>query len=151
MGVGNTYSFKALTGVLTNPVFGVTLPLTGGNIGAGKFTITMLTDRTAHDIAADGTVMPSYISANNGSLDVEVQESSVLHAALLNLYNQAVLAAEADDVSGWAATVVNFRMLTDGSQHTLSGVSFGKIPAKPYASAGEKVTWSLLAADVQNS
>jgi hypothetical protein len=149
--VGNTYSFKALTGVLTNPVYGVTLALTGGNIGAGKFAIAMASERTAHDVAADGTVMPSYISANNGTLTVEAQESSVLHAALLSLYNQAVLAAESDDVSGWAATVISFRMLTDGSQHTLSGVSFQKVPDKPYESHGQKVTWMLMAADVQNS
>jgi hypothetical protein len=151
MSIGNTYAFKALTGVLTNPVFGVTLPLTGGNIGAGKFTISMATERTAHDLAADGTVMGSYISGNNGALAIEVQESSVLHAALLSLYNQAVLAAEAGDVSGWMATVISFRMMTDGSQHTLSGVSFGKIPDKPYAAAGEKIVWNLMAADIQNS
>jgi hypothetical protein len=151
MSQGNTYSFKALTGVLTNPVFGVTLPLTGGNIGAGKFTIEMSTERTVQDIAADGTVMPSYISANNGTLAVEVQESSVLHSDLLDLYNQAILAAESDDVEGWAAMVVSFRMMTDGSQHTLSGVSFSKVPGKPYESAGQKITWMLQACDVQNS
>ena len=151
MGVGNTYSFKALTGVLVNPVFGVTVPLTGGNIGAGQFGIAMASERTMHDVAADGTVMPSYVSANNGTLTVEAQESSVLHTAFLSLYNQAVLAAEADDVSGWAATVINFRMLTDGSQHTLSGVSFQKFPDKPYAAHGQRVTWTLMAADIQNS
>ena len=150
MSQGNTYSFKALTGVLVNPVFGITIPLTGGNIGAGQFVIRMLTERSAHDVAADSTVMVSYMAGDNADLDIEVQESSLLHQELLNLYNLCVLAAEADDVSGWAATTISFRMLTDGSQHYLSGVSFKKIPDKPYAAAGQKITWGLMAANAVN-
>ncbi len=151
MGQGATYSFKALTGVLQNPVFGVTVPLTGGNIGAGAFHIRMLQERTAHDTAADGTIMVSYEAGDNGEIDIEVQESSILHQQLLALYNLAVLAANNDDVSGWAATTISFRLLTDGSLHILSGVSFKKIPDKPYQAAGQKITWGLMAANVINS
>jgi hypothetical protein len=148
---GATYSFKSLVGSLTNSVFGVTIPLTGGNIGAGKFTIRMATERTAHDVAADGTVMVSYAAGDNGMIDVEVQESSTLHQELLALYNLAVLAANNDDVSGWAATTIQFRMLTDGSLHNLSGVSFQKIPDKPYEAHGQRIVWPLMAANVVNS
>lgn len=150
MGQGATYSFKALTGVLVNPVFGVTIPLTGGNIGAGAFTVRMTTERSAHDVAADGTVMVSQIAGDNGEVDVEVQESSLLHQALLALYNQAILAANNDDVTGWAATTISLRLTTDGSLHVLSGVSFKKIPDKPYQAAGQKITWGLMAANVIN-
>lgn len=150
MGQGATYSFKSLTGVLVNPIFVTTIPLTGGNIGAGAFTVTMSQERTAHDVAADGTVMVSYMAGDNGAVDVEVQESSILHTALLALYNAAVLAANNDDVSGWAATTISFRMLTDQTVHILSGVSFAKIPDKPYQAAGQKITWKLMAANVVN-
>ena len=54
--VGRTYSFKDLVGALVNTFFGFTLPITGGNIGTGSITITMATDRTTHDTAADGVV-----------------------------------------------------------------------------------------------
>jgi Protein of unknown function (DUF3277) len=148
--VGTTYSFKSLVGVLNNPVFGVTLPLTGGNIGVGDFTVTMTTERTTHDVAADGTVMPSYVAGDNGALSINVQETSLLHSALLALYNQAVNAANNDDVSGWAATTISFRFLIDNSQHLLSGVSFGKIPDKPYQAQGQRITWNLMAANVIN-
>jgi len=151
MGQGATYSFKSLTGVLTNTVFGVTIPLTGGNIGAGKFVVRMLTERTSQDIAADGTVMTSYEAGDNGELEIEAQESSILHQQLLALYNLAVLAANNDDVSGWAATTIQFRMLTDNSQHLFSGVGFRKIPDKPYEAKGLRVTWNLLAANVVNT
>lgn len=150
MSVGVTYSFKDLVGSLSNPIFGVAFPLTGGNVGVGSVTITMATERTAHDVAADGVVMPSYVAGNNGDVDIEVQQTSPLHHALLALYNQLVLAADFDDVIGWAATAVAFRTLLDGSTHILSGVSFQKVPVKPYHASGQKVTWHLMAADVIN-
>jgi Protein of unknown function (DUF3277) len=150
VGVGATYSFKSLTGVMTNTVFGITIPLTGGNIGAGQFSIRMLTERTVHDVASDGTVMTSYAAGDNADLDIEVQESSLLHQELLALYNLCLLAANNDDVSGWAATAISFRMLTDGSQHLMTGVSFKKFPDKPYAAHGQKITWGLMAANAVN-
>jgi hypothetical protein len=148
--VGTTYSFKDLVGVLVNSVFGVSLPIAGGNIGVGQITITMTTERTVHDLAADGVVMPSYVAGDNGAVAIEVQQTSSLHHALLSLYNQAVLAANNDDLAGWAATVISFRTMIDGSTHVLSGVGFGKIPDKPYHAAGQKITWNLLAANVVN-
>ena len=149
--VGKTYSFKDLVGVLVNTVAGTTIELTGGNIGNGAITIVMSTERTSHDVAADGTVMPSYIAGRNGTVAIEVQQTSALHHALLALYNLLETAANADDVSGWAATVISFRTLLDASTHVLSGVSFSKIPDKPYQAQGQRITWSLMAADVDNS
>ena len=151
MGVGVTYSFKDLVGVLVNPVFGVSIPLTGGNMGFGQLTITMTTERTTQDVAADGTVMPSYVAGDNGAADLEVQQTSTLHHELLDLYNLCVLAANADDVSGWAATIISFRTILDGANHVLTGVSFAKIPDKPYQASGQKVRWALMAANVVNS
>ncbi len=150
MAQGATYSFKSLTGVLTNPVYAVTIPLTGGNIGLGSIVIRMNTTRTVHDVAADGTVMPSYVAGANGEVDINIQQTSALHSQLLALYNQAVLSADNEDVSGWAATSISFRVLTDGTQHTLTGVSFDKIPDKPYEANGQKITWKMMAANVTN-
>jgi hypothetical protein len=124
------------------------IPLTGGNIGLGGITIRMTTSRTVHDVAADGTVMPSYVAGANGEVDIEVQETSILHKALLTLYNALVLQADLDDILGWAATSISFALLIDGSVHTLTGVSFDKIPDKPYQAAGQKITWKLMAASI---
>lgn len=148
--VGKTYSFKDLVGALVNAIFGVNFAITGGNVGLGNINISMTTERTTHETAADGTVMPSYIAGDAGSVTIEMQQTSQLHHALLSLYNQAVTAANADDVSGWAATVLSFRTLNDGSTHIMNGVSFSKIPDKPYAANGQNVTWHLMAANVIN-
>ena len=150
MSVGVTYSFRDLVGVLTNIVFGTVIPLTGGNVGLGQISIAMATERTVHDVSSDGTVMPSYVAGANGTVAIEVQQTSSLHHALLTLYNLVTTAANADDVSGWAATNISFRTLLDGSTHVLSGVSFSKIPDKAYAAHGAKITWSLMAADIIN-
>ena len=150
MALGTTYSFKDLVGVLVNTAYGVSFPLTGGNIGLGQITISMSTERTVHDVAADGTVMPSYVAGDNGTVAIEVQQTSNLHHELLSLYNLSVTAANADDVSGWAGTQISFRTLLDGSTHLLTGVSFGKIPDKPYQAHGAKLTWQLLAANIIN-
>lgn len=150
MGVGATYSFKSLTGVISNPVFGVTIVLAGGNIGFGQLTINMGTERTVHDVSADGTVMISYVAGDNGGMMVECQESSVLHTQLLALYNQCLTTANNGDPSGWGATFGSFRNVLDGSSHTATGVSFQKFPDKPYAAQGQRVTWHLMAANLVN-
>lgn len=150
MAVGTTYSFKSLVGVLVNPVYAVTIPLAGGNIGVGEITIRMTTERTTHDVAADGTVMPSYIAGDNGEIDIAVQETSAVHTALLALYNLCVLGANNYDVLGWAATSISFTFLIDGSTHVATGVSFRKVPDKPYAAQGQRITWSLMAASITN-
>ena len=151
MSVGNTYSFKDLVGVLVNPVFGVSIPLVGGNIGVGSVTITMATERTTHDTAADGVVMPSYVAGDSGACDMEVQQTSVLHHALLALWNLAVLGANNDDLSGWAAITISFRTILDGATHVLTGVSFSKLGDKPYQASGQKVRWNLMAANIVNT
>jgi hypothetical protein len=148
--VGVTYSFKDLVGALTNSAFAVAFPLTGGNVGLGQITISMTTSRTAHQVASDGTVMPNYIPGNNGAIAIEVQQTSSLHHALLDLYNLATLAADGDDVSGWASTSISFRTLLDGSTHLCDGVSFEKVPDKPYHATGSNVTWNLMAANIVN-
>jgi hypothetical protein len=146
-----TYSFKDLVGALVNSVFGVTVSLAGGNIGIGQITIAMSTARTSQDVAADGVVMPSYLAGNNGTCTIEVQQTSALHHALLGLYNLSVTAADNGDVTGWAATVISFRTQLDGSTHVLSGVSFNKIPDKPYHASGSRVSWELMACNIVNT
>lgn len=150
MGLGVTYSFKDLVGTLTNPTFGVTIPFTGGNQGVGSITIRMSQDRTSHEVAADGTVMPTYSAGDNGEVDVEVQQTSPIHHQLLALFNLQITAANDEDVSGWASSQLAFRTILDQSTHILTGVSFKKTPDKPYHTQGQRITWNLMAANIVN-
>ena len=78
MSIGVTYAFRDLVGVITNPMFGFTFPLMGGNVGLGNITISMATERTIHELSADGTVMASYVSGDNGACSIEAQQTSLL-------------------------------------------------------------------------
>lgn len=147
--VGNTYSFKDLVGVLTNPVI-TPLQIVGGNIGLGNISIRMLTQRAEFESGADGVVMPSYIPGRSGELTIEVQQTSDLHHALLNLFNNLSNAADGGDLSNTFATVLSLRTILDGSGHLCSGCFFKQIPDKPYASKGQNVTWTVMSADIVN-
>jgi hypothetical protein len=142
-----TYSFKDLTGAFVHPIAGSFI-LAGGNVGLGQITITNATDRTAHDTAADGSVMVSYVAGDSGGATIEVQQTSDLHAYLLAWFNIVKTAADNGDVGGWAAGVLCVRSMDDGAIHTLTGVSPSKVPDKTYAAQGGRVTWSLMSARV---
>lgn len=148
--VQTTYSFEDLAGAITNPLLPAPIIIAGGNIGIGQITIRMTTQRTEHELAADGTVMPSYIPGDNAEITVEVQQTSDLHHELLSLYTLLTTAAQAGDISNWVSTNISLRTILDGSVHVMSGVSFQKIPDKPYAARGAHVTWVLMAASCIN-
>jgi Protein of unknown function (DUF3277) len=145
-----TYSFKDTSGSMTNPVLLDAPIVFSGEIGMGEFVISMHTVKTTHDVAADGTVMPSAIAGDNGAVSIQMQQTSILHAQLLALYNLLKIAFDGGDVSNWAASTLSLRNTVDQSQHLLTGVSFEKIPDKTYASQGGKLTWVLMACNIQN-
>lgn len=148
--VQTTYSFKDLAGVLANPQLGSPVQLAGGNIGIGQITIRMTTQRTEHNVAADGAVMPSYVAGKNAELVIEVQQTSDLHHILLGLFNTLETLSESGDLAAWADTTITFRTLLDGALHIFRGVSFQKIGDKAYQQHGQNVTWTLMAAEAIN-
>ena len=148
--VGATYSFKALTGVLRNKVLGVTIPFTGKNLGLGGITIRMAVPRTVHETGVDGAVIPLYVAGDNGEVEIEVQQSSTLNSSLLSLYNRLLMAAQGGNYTGWASTSILFTFGPDGSQHYLTGLSFEKFPDKPYAAAGQRISWKMIAANINS-
>lgn len=141
----STYSFLDLAGVIAHPTYpGGPFQFTGAGLGAGTITITMDTERTAHDVAADGTVMVSKMAGNNGKIQIECQQTSIVHKYLLAMYNWLV----GESAGAWAQSAAVLRNVSDGTSHICSGVSFGKKPDKTYAAQGGRVTWTLWAADI---
>ncbi len=147
--MSSTYSFKDLTGAFVHPLVG-SYVLGGGQIGLGSLTVAMTQDRTVQDVASDGSVMISYIAGDNGTISIEVQQTSSLHDFLLSWFNACKTAADLGDVSNWAAASVSIRNMIDGSMHTATGVSPGKMPDKTYQQQGQKITWVLPAARIIN-
>ncbi len=72
----STYSFSDITATISHPSYG-SYSLQGE--GIGDMTISKTTDRSAHDVAADGHIMVSKIAGNNGSVTMNAQQTSGLH------------------------------------------------------------------------
>lgn len=143
-----TYSFKDSSGAFTHPLAGAFV--FAGQIGLSQLHVAMLTEKSAHDVAGDGTVMVSAIAGDNGNVAIEVQQTSALHAFLLAWYNLIKTALLAGDATDWATAAITIRNTVDGSSHVCTGVSPSKIPDKVYAAQGQRITWTLMAADIQN-
>lgn len=145
----NVYSFKDSSGAFASPLAG---PFSFfGQIGLGRFTVSMTTDRTAHDTASDGNVMVSYRAGNAGEVQIEVQQTSALHLFLLQWLNLCITAADNGDVSNWATAALSIRNITTGTGHTATGISPGKMPDMPYEAHGQNVTWRLPCANIVNN
>ncbi len=138
-----TYSFSDLAGSISHPTFGSYI---FDGTGVGSVTISKATDRTAHDVAADGSVMVSKIAGNNGSISIEVQQSSSIHKWLSLWFN----ALWQLPTSEWASTSITLRNTATGTRHICSGVSLQKEPDTPYQSQGQHVTWTLMCAEITN-
>jgi len=146
--MATTYAFKSVVGAFTDPDVGTYT--FAGQEGVKHITISNATDRTAHDTAADGTVMVSYVSGASGSFEVECQQNSSLHSFLINWANTKFTESENGGAALFAAAAIKVIDLLSGATHILTGVSPLKIPDKPYGPAGASVTWRLMAADVVN-
>jgi Protein of unknown function (DUF3277) len=147
--MSTTYSFKDLSGAFIHPLVG-SYPIGGGNVGLGQIVVSMTIDRTVQDMSADGSCMVSYIAGDNGSVSIEVQQTSDLHTFLLGWFNACKTAADAGSVALWAQAAFSVRNILDGSSHAMTGVSPGKVPDKTYASQGGKITWILPCAKIIN-
>lgn len=138
----NVYSFTDVSVTISHPAVGQKV-LNGE--GLGSISVNMSNDRTVHDIAADGSVMPSKIKANNGVVSMSIQQTSSLHAWLLKWYNYLDTAPS----SQWAKTQITIRSTTMGELITATGVSPQKLPDKPYQQQGQQIVWNMMAAGIQ--
>ena len=139
-----TYSFLDMAGSIHHPVIGDFL-FTGE--GVGSVTVSKTTDRSAHDVAGDGSIMVSKIAGNNGTITIECQQTSPVQAWLQSWFNQLVGLPTAE----WATTSVLMKNTSTGGSHLCTGVSPQKEGDVPYQAQGSRVTWTLMCADIMNN
>lgn len=137
-----TYSFADVNVIFSHPSIG---QYSANGQGIGNITTTMSTDRTQHEVAADGSVMVSKIEGRNASLAVAIQQTSALNKWLNKAYNY-LETAPADQ---WAQLSIVIRSPRMQEQISATGVSFQKLADKPYQQQGQQVNWNFPAADVQ--
>lgn len=136
-----TYSFADVDVTFTHPAVGV--HQVNGE-GLGSITITMTTDKTAHDVAADGSVMISKIAGENGTISMNIQQTSSFHKWLLGWYNFINLAEGAS----WALASIIIRDKVNGTTITALDVSPQKRADKGYQAQGQQVQWNMMAGNI---
>ena len=141
--VRTVYSFLDLVGSISQPEVGSYI-FTGE--GAGSVTVAKATERSVHDVAADGSIMVSKVAGNNGTVTIEMQQTAPLHTWLLKWF-QTLWALP---VSEWATTTMLLKNSTTGGSHICQGVTPQKEADVPYQAQGGRVTWTLLCADIVN-
>jgi hypothetical protein len=104
------------------------------------------TERSTHDVAADGSIMVSKIAGNNGTVTIEVQQTAPLHKWLLRWF-QTLWQLPTNQ---WAQTSMLLKNSSTGGSHICQGVSPQKEADVPYQAQGGRVTWTLLCADIVN-
>lgn len=140
----STYSFEDVTCSLQHDGVG-SESSTGA--GVGSITTTMTTERTVHDVAADGIVMITKVPGKNGLVAIAMQQNSDLNKWLLKWYNYVDTA----DSSEWAGMTITIKSKNLGDVTTCTQVSPQKLPDRPYQAQGQHVTWNLMAAKIAQS
>ncbi len=139
----STYSFLDLSGAFVHPQLGA---YTFDGKGVGSINVVMATDKTVHDVAADGSVMVSKMAGQNGVITIQCQQTSLLHKFLLGIYNALLLAG----TDQWAQASIFMRNTTTGQSHMAVGVSPRKSADIPYQAQGQMVSWEMMAANIQS-
>ena len=137
----NTYSFEDVTCSFEHSGVGAA---SSTGAGIGSISIAMANDKTAHDVAADGTVMISKIAGKNGTVAITVQQTSQLHKYFMKWYNYVDTAA----ASEWAGMTITIKSNNLGDSTVCTGVSPQKLADRPYQAQGQQVTWNFMCAEI---
>jgi hypothetical protein len=144
--IGNNptvYSFSNITASISHPSTGA---ISTNNNGIGSLGISMLTERTTHDISADGGIFILKVDGNNGIVNLQVQQTSELHRWLLQL--AGFLMTPTIDHSTWAEINMSIQDNNMTTLYNCTGGSLLKIPDLTFSAQGQSVTWIIYFADI---
>ena len=124
-----TYSFEDTTLTISHPSVGT---YSAYGTGIGQLTVAMSNDITAHDVAADLAVVVSKMPKNNGTVALEVLQSSDFNAWLKKYYNYVIITNH-----------------STGDSYTCTGVSPQKMADNNFQSQAQNRTWTMMCAHIE--
>ena len=136
------YSFSDLHVVFSHPAYG---SFTAVGQGIGDMSIEEITTKVEHDTAADGSIMVSIIKADNGRMNLNVQQTSNLNKWFQGLYNY-LKTAPTSQKSLINATV---RAIETGTTHICTKGAFENSATRNYQAQGQRNSWGILFVDIQ--
>lgn len=142
MAIVTEYGFSDTICVIAHPAF----PSNSFNgQGVKSLAISYDNDNTAHDLAADGSVMVSKIRANTGTITLVIQQSSPIHKYLKQMFN----IIQAQPTILWASAIFTISSPAGLFDSILAtGVSLLKRADQPYQQQGQDVTWTFKVANL---
>jgi len=142
--MARTYSFQEASAIISHPSYGQ-ISIVGQ--GVGSITISYANDASVQDLAADGNVMTSRIKAKNGTLAINLQQTSDANRLINNMYNSLEIGPAYD----WANVTVTVNLPSLGETTVCTGVSFQKKADRAYQAQGQQRTWNMLAESIQEN
>lgn len=138
----STYSFKDVIGVIQHVSVGQ-YSLTGE--GTGEIGITFAGDKTSQEIAVDGGVFVLRIPGNNGTITLNIQQTSPLNHWLAKWYKYISYAKPSE----WAKATIYIRNSINGQEYKAIGVSPQNHPDVNFKAQGQTILWVLACADLK--
>ena len=136
-----TYSFSDVNITFSHPSLG---QVSANGMGLGSIQLSMRTDRSVIEVAADGTPIVSKVKDKTGTLALQVQQISDINTILKKWFNYL----ESAPTSEWSLMKCVITSKNTGDQDILNGGSIVKLPDRSYEQTAGNITWNFLFAEV---
>lgn len=136
-----TYSFEDASLTISHPGFGT---YTAYGTGIGDITISYSNDVTYHNVAADLAVVVSKWVARNGSVQLNILQSSDFNEWLKKF---AAFLEEAP-TDQFALATMDIKNKSTGDNYHCTGVSHQKRADNSFQSQAQNRTWNMMCANI---
>lgn len=136
-----TYSFEDTSLTISHPGFGT---YTAYGTGIGDITISYSNDVTYHNVAADLAVVVSKWVARNGSVQLNIIQSSDFNEWLKKF---AAFLEEAP-TDQFALATMDIKNKSTGDNYHCTGVSHQKRADNSFQSQAQNRTWNMMCANI---
>lgn len=138
-----TYSFEDTSLTFTHPGFG---NYSAYGTGLGSLSVAFSNDISSHDVASDCAVVVSKWAVRNGTVTIEVLQSSDLNKWLRD-FTSWLETAESGQFALATMDIVN---KSTGDTYHCAGVTPQKKADNQFNSTASRRTWTLLCADISS-
>lgn len=136
-----TYSFENVAVTFTHPNYG---SFSAYGTGIGDLTIQYTDDNTTHTVGADLAVVVSKSAKKNGSITLNVLQTSELNSWLRGLSTYLKTA----HVTEWAKLSIRVANSQGGDSFWCTGCSPQKIADTKYGATAETKAWTMMCASI---
>ena len=136
-----TYSFEDTVLTISHPNFGT---YSAYGTGIGSLSISYANDVTKHDVAADLAVVVSKWVAKNGTVTLDIMQSSDFNAWL----KKFAAFLENSDTDQFALATMSISNKSTGDSYYCTGVSHQKQADNSLQSQAQNRSWTMMCASI---